>query len=94
MPTVLDRVPTGEVNPSHLIRLACFFPSNAVHSQLLAEFDLPPSGLGKLAGTTPLPLTPNPGDSDVCLYQFFFLALITMRKLLNRILYYLYGRGM
>lgn len=65
-----------------------------VLSQLLAEFDLPPSGLGKLANSIPLPLVPN-ADTDPRLaqYQFFFLALIAIRKLLNRVLLYLYSRG-
>lgn len=92
MPVVL-----GFVSPREVLFANTDVPDafvNVLHSQLLAEFDLPPSGLGKLAGTTPLPLAPDPGDSDVCQYQFFFLALITMRKLLNRILYHLYGRGM
>jgi hypothetical protein len=64
------------------------------YSQLLAEFDLPPSGLGKLANSIPLPLVPN-ADTDPRLaqYQFFFLALIAIRKLLNRVLLYLYSRG-
>lgn len=65
-----------------------------IFSQLLAEFDLPPSGLGKLANSIPLPLVPN-ADTDPRLaqYQFFFLALIAIRKLLNRVLLYLYSRG-
>ncbi|CAG9985572.1 unnamed protein product, partial [Clonostachys byssicola] len=60
-------------------------------SQLLAEFDFPPSGLGKLAGSVALPLVPNAGtDPHHAKYQFFFLALISMRKLLNRVLYHVY----
>ncbi|KAF5719299.1 oleate-activated transcription factor 1 [Fusarium globosum] len=41
----------------------------------------------------PLPVVPGAG-ADPChaQYQFFFLALISMRKLLNRILFHLYSR--
>ncbi|CVL03768.1 uncharacterized protein FMAN_15008 [Fusarium mangiferae] len=62
-------------------------------SQILAEFDFPASGLGKLASSMPLPVVPGAG-TDPChaQYQFFFLALISMRKLLNRILFHLYSR--
>ncbi|CCT75820.1 uncharacterized protein FFUJ_11862 [Fusarium fujikuroi IMI 58289] len=62
-------------------------------SQILAEFDFPASGLGKLASSMPLPVVPGAG-ADPCQaqYQFFFLALISMRKLLNRILFHLYSR--
>ncbi|KAG4291879.1 hypothetical protein FPRO06_13132 [Fusarium proliferatum] len=61
--------------------------------QILAEFDFPASGLGKLASSMPLPVVPGAG-ADPChaQYQFFFLALISMRKLLNRILFHLYSR--
>ncbi|CAH0028949.1 unnamed protein product [Clonostachys rhizophaga] len=63
-------------------------------SQLLAEFDFPPSGLGKLAGSVALPLVPDAGtDPHHAKYQFFFLALISMRKLLNRVLYHVYKQG-
>lgn len=69
--------------------------SDLISSQILAEFDFPASGLGKLASNTPLPLIPeNSDDPSRAKYQFFFLALISMRKLLNRILFYLYNRGM
>ncbi|KAF4980214.1 hypothetical protein FZEAL_3725 [Fusarium zealandicum] len=62
-------------------------------SQILAEFDFPASGLGKLASSIPLPLVPGAGTSPLhARYQFFFLALISMRKLLNRILFHLYSR--
>ncbi|KAJ4211730.1 hypothetical protein NW759_012330 [Fusarium solani] len=62
-------------------------------SQILAEFDFPASGLGKLASSIPLPLMPGAGtDPHYAKYQFFFLALISMRKLLNRILFHLYSR--
>ncbi|KAJ3548921.1 hypothetical protein NM208_g762 [Fusarium decemcellulare] len=62
-------------------------------SQILAEFDFPASGLGKLASSIPLPLVPGAGtDPRHAKYQFFFLALISMRKLLNRILFHLYSR--
>ncbi|KAG5785858.1 hypothetical protein H9Q73_000439 [Fusarium xylarioides] len=62
-------------------------------SQILAEFDFPASGLGKLASSMPLPVVPGAGaDPSHAQYQFFFLALISMRKLLNRILFHLYSR--
>ncbi|CAH0043346.1 unnamed protein product, partial [Clonostachys solani] len=65
--------------------------TKGVSSQLLAEFDFPPSGLGKLAGSVALPLVPDAGtDPHHAKYQFFFLALISMRKLLNRVLYHVY----
>ncbi|KAF5723948.1 oleate-activated transcription factor 1 [Fusarium mundagurra] len=61
--------------------------------QILAEFDFPASGLGKLASSMPLPVVPGAGtDPSHAQYQFFFLALISMRKLLNRILFHLYSR--
>lgn len=42
----------------------------------------------------PLPVIPGAGtDPRHAQYQFFFLALISMRKLLNRILFHLYSRG-
>ncbi|KAI1033741.1 hypothetical protein LB503_011110 [Fusarium chuoi] len=61
--------------------------------QILAEFDFPASGLGKLASSMPLPVVPGAG-AEPChaQYQLFFLALISMRKLLNRILFHLYSR--
>ncbi|VTT75196.1 unnamed protein product [Fusarium fujikuroi] len=60
---------------------------------LILEFDFPASGLGKLASSMPLPVVPGAG-ADPCQaqYQLFFLALISMRKLLNRILFHLYSR--
>jgi len=65
-----------------------------VCSQILAEFDFPASGIGKLASSIPLPLVPDAGtDPRNAQHQFFFLALISMRKLLNRILYHLYIRS-
>ncbi|KAL6922459.1 hypothetical protein FSST1_006485 [Fusarium sambucinum] len=63
-------------------------------SQILAEYDFPASGLGKLASSMPLPVVPA-ADTDPrhARYQLFFLGLISMRKLLNRILFHLYSRG-
>ncbi|KAI9150118.1 NAD(P)H-dependent FMN reductase LOT6 [Paramyrothecium foliicola] len=62
-------------------------------SQILAEYDFPSSGLGNLVSHTPLPSIPD-DEMDVqrAQYQFFFLAMISMRKLLNRILFHLYRR--
>lgn len=66
----------------------------STNSQILAEFDFPASGLGKLAVNVPLPFAPGAEtDPRHAQYQFFFLALISMRKLLNRVLYHLYSRG-
>ncbi|KAH6613161.1 hypothetical protein C7974DRAFT_322245, partial [Boeremia exigua] len=59
--------------------------------QILAEFDLPYSGLGNLANFVPLPTVSDaPTSSRLTLDQLFFLALITIRKLLNRIMLCLY----
>jgi hypothetical protein len=64
------------------------------YSQVLAEFDLPSSGLGKLANSIPLPVVPSTTtDPALAQYQLFFLALIAIRKLLNRILLYVYSQG-
>lgn len=63
-------------------------------SQILSEFDLPPSGIGRLAKIIPLPLVPENGrDPLFRRNQLFFLALVSMRRLLNRILYHLYKSG-
>ena len=66
----------------------------AVSSQILAEFDFPSSGLGNLAGNMHLPLAPDDGmATERAHYQLYFLAMIAMRKLLNRILFHIYKRG-
>ncbi|KAH8897930.1 hypothetical protein GQ53DRAFT_778146 [Thozetella sp. PMI_491] len=63
-------------------------------SQILAELDFPPSGVSGSENVVPLPLAPtsdtNPHQQD---YQSFFLALISMRRLLNRIHSYIYNQG-
>ncbi|KAH7140970.1 hypothetical protein EDB81DRAFT_843979 [Dactylonectria macrodidyma] len=61
-------------------------------SQLLAEFDFPPSGLGVYASSVPLPLVPESSQDIHQEYQFFFLAHIAMRRLLNRIHFHLFNR--
>ncbi|KAF6829131.1 hypothetical protein CPLU01_08144 [Colletotrichum plurivorum] len=62
-------------------------------SQILVEFDFPPSGLSGLEGAVPLPLVPDSGiDPHRRDQQFFFLALIAMRRLLNRIHFHLYNQ--
>uniref|UniRef100_A0A8H7K723 Xylanolytic transcriptional activator regulatory domain-containing protein n=1 Tax=Bionectria ochroleuca TaxID=29856 RepID=A0A8H7K723_BIOOC len=62
-------------------------------SQLLAEYDFPSSGLGKVAGSFLLPISPDTAtDPRLAQYQFYFLSLITVRKIGNRILYYMYRR--
>ncbi|KAK1690066.1 hypothetical protein BDP55DRAFT_544682, partial [Colletotrichum godetiae] len=63
-------------------------------SQILVEYDFPPSGLSSLEGAVPLPLLPDSGaDSQGKDNQFFFLALVAMRRLLNRIHFHLYNKG-
>ncbi|KAI9151333.1 sugar transporter [Paramyrothecium foliicola] len=62
-------------------------------SQILAELDFPPSGLSGLESVVRLPLAPCPStDPNHKDYQSFFLALISMRRLLNRIHSYIYDR--
>ncbi|KAH8679292.1 hypothetical protein BGZ61DRAFT_457010 [Ilyonectria robusta] len=61
-------------------------------SQLLAEFDFPPSGLGVYASSVPLPLVRDSSQDIHQEYQFFFLAHIAMRRLLNRIHFHLFNR--
>ncbi|VUC37968.1 unnamed protein product [Clonostachys rosea] len=87
--TILILVPLQDQLEAHQAQL--FWIAYLQESQLLAEFDFPPSGLGKLAGSVALPLVPDAGtDPHHAKYQFFFLALISMRKLLNRVLYHVY----
>lgn len=63
-------------------------------SQILVEFDFPPSGLSGLEDAVPLPLVPDSGtDPHRRDQQFFFLAVIAMRRLLNRIHFHLYNQG-
>ncbi|KAH6692476.1 hypothetical protein F5X68DRAFT_273725 [Plectosphaerella plurivora] len=89
--TILILAPLQTMLAAHQCQL--FWIAYLQESQLLAEFDLPPSGLGKLANSIPLPLVPNAAtDPRLAQYQFFFLALIAIRKLLNRVLLYLYSR--
>jgi hypothetical protein len=68
--------------------------TTGIQSQILAELDFPPSGLSGLEGVVPLPLAPdsrtNPHHRE---YQSFLLALISMRRLLNRIHYHMYNQG-
>ncbi|KAF0328447.1 C6 zinc finger protein, partial [Colletotrichum asianum] len=62
-------------------------------SQILVEFEIPSSGLSGLESSVPLPLLPDPGtDPRQKEYQFFFLALVSMRRLLNRIHSHLYNQ--
>ncbi|KAK1726375.1 uncharacterized protein BDZ83DRAFT_574790 [Colletotrichum acutatum] len=63
-------------------------------SQILVEYDFPPSGLSSLESAVPLPLLPDSGaDSQGKDTQFYFLALVAMRRLLNRIHFHLYNKG-
>ncbi|KAK1507940.1 uncharacterized protein CCOS01_16246 [Colletotrichum costaricense] len=62
-------------------------------SQILVEYDFPPSGLSSLESAVPLPLLPDSGaDSQGKDTQFYFLALVAMRRLLNRIHLHLYNK--
>ncbi|KAL7940834.1 hypothetical protein V8C42DRAFT_206196 [Trichoderma barbatum] len=57
-----------------------------LESQILAEFNFPPSGLSSLENAVPLPVVPDSGaEPHHQEYHFFFLALVALRKLLNRI---------
>lgn len=64
-------------------------------SQLLAEYDFPPSGLSRLESVIPLPIPldsfgePTADETQM----LFFLALVSCRRLLNRIHLNLYARG-
>ncbi|KAH8890265.1 hypothetical protein GQ53DRAFT_807397 [Thozetella sp. PMI_491] len=61
-------------------------------SQILAEFDLPASGLATCASGVPLPVVPDPGTGPHHRdYQFSLLAVIALRRLLNRIHSHLYS---
>ncbi|KAK7445893.1 hypothetical protein Landi51_07820 [Colletotrichum acutatum] len=62
-------------------------------AQILVEYDFPPSGLSSLESAVPLPLLPDSGaDSQGKDTQFYFLALVAMRRLLNRIHFHLYNK--
>ncbi|KAM0335755.1 hypothetical protein ACHAQA_000805 [Verticillium albo-atrum] len=89
--TILILAPLQTTLDAHQCQL--FWIAYLQESQLLAEFGFPSSGLGKLANSIPLPVVPSATtDPRLAQYQFFFLALIAIRKLLNRILLYLYSR--
>jgi hypothetical protein len=65
-----------------------------LNSQILAEFDFFPTGLRALENTMPLPFA----DDDLQNtqreeYRFFFLAQVSLRRLLNRIHANLYTPG-
>ncbi|KAM0279982.1 hypothetical protein ACHAQH_004311 [Verticillium albo-atrum] len=90
--TILILAPLQTTLDAHQCQL--FWIAYLQESQILAEFGFPSSGLGKLANSIPLPVVPNAAmDPQLAQYQFFFLALIAVRKLLDRILLYLYNRG-
>ncbi|KAB5546908.1 hypothetical protein GE09DRAFT_1288638 [Coniochaeta sp. 2T2.1] len=60
-------------------------------SQFLVEFDFPPSGLSRLESAVPLPIAPElRAGSHHQHDQFYFLALIALRRLLNSIHVHLY----
>jgi hypothetical protein len=60
-------------------------------SQLLAEFDFPPSGISRLEYSVPLPYSDySLREGSHLEYRFAFLAQIALRRLLNRIHRHLY----
>lgn len=60
-------------------------------SQILAELEFPPSGISRLENRIPLPFAAAEERNDPQkAYQFFFLAEIALRRLLNRVHSHLY----
>lgn len=88
--SILILLPLQEVLDAHQCQL--YWVAYLHESQILAEFDFPPSGLGIYASTVPLPLVPDSSQDTDREYQFFFLAHIAMRRLLNRIHFHLFNR--
>ncbi|KAK9239410.1 hypothetical protein V1525DRAFT_35698 [Lipomyces kononenkoae] len=88
--TILILLPLQDVLDAHQCQL--YWVTYLHESQILAEFDFPPSGLGTYANTVPLPLVPDSSQDSDREYQFFFLAHIAMRRLLNRIHFHIFSR--
>ncbi|KPM35405.1 hypothetical protein AK830_g11153 [Neonectria ditissima] len=88
--TILILLPLQTALEPHQCQL--YWVAYLHESQILAEFDFPPSGLGVYASSVPLPLVPDSSQDAHQEYQFFFLAHIAMRRLLNRILFHLFNR--
>lgn len=75
----------------HSLRYRCRLTLN---SQILAEFDFFPTGLRALENTMPLPFADDdPQHRQREDYRFFFLAQVSLRRLLNRIHANLYTPG-
>ncbi|KAF5516042.1 Echinocandin B biosynthetic cluster transcription factor ecdB [Colletotrichum siamense] len=89
--TVIILLPLEEQLRAHHCQL--YWIAYLQESQILVEFEFPSSGLSGLESSVPLPLLPDPGiDPRQKEYQFFFLALVSMRRLLNRIHSHLYNQ--
>lgn len=77
-----------EVRKDVILRL--FWSCLQLESDVLAELDLPPSGISRLEDSMPLPsgLSTDPIAGDLCeddpLMWMYYLAQIALRKLLNR----------
>ncbi|KAF8458661.1 hypothetical protein BGX38DRAFT_1152515 [Terfezia claveryi] len=77
-----------EVRKDVILRL--FWSCLQLESDILAELDLPPSGISRLEDSMPLPsgLSTDPIAGDLCeddpLMWMYYLAQIVLRKLLNR----------
>lgn len=66
-------------------------------SQILAEIGFPPSGISRFENEIPLPFADSYAEErPEAEYQFFFLAQVALRRLLNRIHsnLYKYGRSL
>ncbi|CAI0641127.1 unnamed protein product, partial [Colletotrichum noveboracense] len=89
--TVIILLPLEEQLRAHHCQL--YWIAYLQESQILVEFEFPSSGLSGLESSVPLPLLPDPGiDPRQKEYQFFLLALVSMRRLLNRIHSHLYNQ--
>jgi hypothetical protein len=65
-----------------------------LHSQLLAEFEFPPSGITRLESLVPLPFMDRGENVDSHdEFDFMLLAQIALRRLLNRIHFHMYNHS-
>ncbi|KAI9842480.1 MAG: hypothetical protein M1838_003105 [Thelocarpon superellum] len=72
----------NETNPVRKdLTLTAFWTCLQLESDILAELDLPPSGITRLEDTMPFPEI----KSDDYIIGFYYLAQIGLRKLLNRV---------
>ncbi|KAI9675189.1 MAG: hypothetical protein M1829_003549 [Trizodia sp. TS-e1964] len=82
----------------HLITCA-YWTALQLESDLLAELDLPPSGITRYEGLMPYPrgsawhLTDPLGNKPESQMWMFYCAQIALRRLLNRVHAYLYGEN-